>query len=163
MDIGVKAYNAGSQSISTGATDALNANSEEWDTHSFHDNTTNNSQLAFTGGGAGKYIVGFSFKANVTFTSDETPFTVIGRVRRNGSTDECGTQGCGYLWRFSVTVGSGSTLVEQNTVCIGRTDILDMASTDTLEVTVTNNSTSHSITVYDFRFYAQKVNVAGRL
>jgi len=164
MDIGAKAFNAVTQTVTAGATASLAANSEAWDTHSFHDNAVNNERLSFTVGGPGKYIVSWACKSVVTFSTDETPFSANARVQLNGTTDQCESQDCGYMWRFVATVNNVATSVEQNSVCLGRTFMIDIASaTDFIEVRLTNGSTSHSMTIYEFFFSVQKVNVAGAL
>lgn len=55
--IGVKAYRSGATTFANGSGTDFNWDAEEWDTHGFHDNTTNSNRLTVPVGQAGKYHV----------------------------------------------------------------------------------------------------------
>lgn len=55
--IGASVTSNTNQTISGGVTAALNWNTENWDTDSFHDNATNNSRMTIPTGKSGKYLV----------------------------------------------------------------------------------------------------------
>ena len=59
-DVGVRAYHNADQTITNTTNTTVAFNSEEYDTHSFHDLSTNNSRMTIPSGMGGKYILGFS-------------------------------------------------------------------------------------------------------
>lgn len=64
----VKATRSTSQSIPNSVITPMEFTSEEFDTHGFHDNSTNNSRLTVPTGMAGKYIVVGSAGLNSGYT-----------------------------------------------------------------------------------------------
>lgn len=79
---GCKAYHSTTQSITGGTTATLAFDSEEFDTATYHDNSTNNSRLTVPG--TGLYHVGCSAYNNGSGDEMELWF------RKNGSTDQRG-------------------------------------------------------------------------
>jgi hypothetical protein len=53
--VGASAYQTGSQSLTAGAYTAINWQAENWDTNTFHDNSTNPSRFTIPAGKAGYY------------------------------------------------------------------------------------------------------------
>jgi hypothetical protein len=80
--VGCSVYASSNQSINNATFTYLNFNSEEFDTDSFHDNSTNNSRITIPSGKSGKYLV----VGNVHFAPNATG----GRsfyLYKNGSAD----------------------------------------------------------------------------
>jgi hypothetical protein len=80
--VGCSVYASSNQSINNATFTYLNFNSEEFDTDSFHDNSTNNSRITIPSGKSGKYLV----VGNVHFSPNATG----GRsfyLYKNGSAD----------------------------------------------------------------------------
>jgi hypothetical protein len=68
------------QSLSTGTATAITFNAEEFDTDTYHDNSTNNTRITIPSGKAGKYLV----VAAITFASSGTGIRTIS-VYKNGA------------------------------------------------------------------------------
>jgi hypothetical protein len=66
--VGAHVRHDATQALTTATTTVIAFNQERWDTHAFHDNSTNNSRLTIPSGKTGKYIVsaGIVFEANAT-------------------------------------------------------------------------------------------------
>lgn len=64
----VAVYSNAAQAISTGVSEILNFQVEDWDTDGFHDNATNNSRLTVPAGLDGLYAVGLKvqWQSNAT-------------------------------------------------------------------------------------------------
>ena len=71
--VGASAYRNASQTISNATETALTFNSENYDTDSFHDNSTNNTRMTVPAGKAGKYLI----TANTTFTNNATGQRIV--------------------------------------------------------------------------------------
>lgn len=63
--VGASAYNANfSQAFTSGTAVTIAFPNEDFDTNSFHDNSTNNSRLTVPSGGAGKYLISANIDLN---------------------------------------------------------------------------------------------------
>ncbi len=81
--VGVRVYHNTTQTAGTGSVTALAFNSERYDTHAFHDTSSNNSRLTVPSGKGGYYHIGGSFEWAGTNTTGERAIF----IRLNGSTD----------------------------------------------------------------------------
>ena len=79
---GAKVYRSAAYSLVNGAVTAVPWDAEEWDTDSFHDNSTNPSRLTVPAGLGGKYVVLASVGSDVSFTTGRF---IIG-LQKNGAT-----------------------------------------------------------------------------
>ena len=71
--IGASAYRTVSQNISNATETALTFDAENYDTDSFHDNSTNNTRMTVPAGKAGRYLI----TANTTFTNNATGQRIV--------------------------------------------------------------------------------------
>ena len=77
---GVSLYQSSGQSVSNSTDTTLNWNSEDYDTDSFHDNSTNTSRITIPSGKAGYYL----FTLSLRYTSGNTGERVV-KLKKNGS------------------------------------------------------------------------------
>lgn len=59
-DAGARSYNNANLSIPSGEWTAVSQNAEDYDTHSFHSTSVNNSRMTVPSGQAGKYLIVFN-------------------------------------------------------------------------------------------------------
>lgn len=70
-----RVYGSSHQSVGVATTVTLAFDGEEYDTHGFHDNATNNSRLIIPAGESGKYRVGFALGWSTSSTHDGYTFS----------------------------------------------------------------------------------------
>jgi hypothetical protein len=68
--VGASAYRSGNFSTATGVYTAIQFNAENFDTNTFHDNTTNNTRMTIPAGKAGKYLITCTVGWQINTTSD---------------------------------------------------------------------------------------------
>jgi hypothetical protein len=165
LEIGALVRNSSTQVVPFAPDTELNADTEEWDTHSFWSGGTP-SRMVFTTGGIGKYIVSYSCTVTVAFSQDQTPTPITTGVFRFSSAGLImyGSKDCKNVWRFSATVGTGSQMVQQNTICLQGTTIVDItAAGQSIAVEMSHFISTDTVTATDFVFSVHKVNRAGAL
>jgi hypothetical protein len=79
--VGVRVLRTSAQSISHNTETAIQYTSETFDTHNFHDNTTNNTRMTVPSGKGGLYLL----TANANFAASSTGRRTL-LFRKNGST-----------------------------------------------------------------------------
>ena len=81
--VGVRVYSTAAISAAHGALNPISWNAEDYDTHGFHDNTTNPSRLTVPPGQAGFYTVkgGWTPTGNVGTSTNR----VVTRIHKNGN------------------------------------------------------------------------------
>jgi hypothetical protein len=77
---GVSAYKSAVQSINNSTWTALTFDTENFDTNTFHDNSTNNTRLTIPTGKGGYYSIG----GNIVFAGNATGIRAVG-IYKNGS------------------------------------------------------------------------------
>jgi hypothetical protein len=77
---GVSAYKSAVQSINNSTWSALTFDTENFDTNTFHDNSTNNTRLTIPSGKGGYYSIG----GNIVFAGNATGIRAVG-IYKNGS------------------------------------------------------------------------------
>ena len=83
-DLTAKVYKDTATTVTAGASTALSAPSEEWDTHAFHA-AASDTKITFQDSGPGLYLVEYSVEASVTFSADLAPQLISSYVRLNGA------------------------------------------------------------------------------
>lgn len=111
----VAAYNSTNQTLNTAAYTTIAFNSENYDTHGMHDNSTNNSRLTVPSGWGGYYllIAGGSTTANasVTFLRNGARFVYAGYMPSGpGGGSAILSANAGDYFEFSSYAASGGTL-----------------------------------------------------
>jgi hypothetical protein len=71
--VGASAYRTVSQNLSNATETALTFDAENYDTHSFHDNSTNNTRMTVPAGQAGRYLI----TAQTVFTNNATGQRIV--------------------------------------------------------------------------------------
>lgn len=70
--VGCSIYNSTSFSISNNTATRITCNSEFFDTHGFHDTSTNTARITIPAGYAGKYLVSMGFRYEANASGDRT-------------------------------------------------------------------------------------------
>lgn len=78
--VGVQAYHNTTQAISANTNTACSLNSEDFDTHAFHDTSTNNSRITIPSGKGGYYLL-----QGTVFGAASPNTALVGWFRKNGS------------------------------------------------------------------------------
>jgi len=78
--VGTSLTKSDNQSVTNATYTAITFDGEDYDTNTFHDNSTNNSRITIPSGKAGKYLV----TANLIFESNPTGLRII-NIYKNGS------------------------------------------------------------------------------
>jgi hypothetical protein len=115
--VGCVVYNSAAQTLSNNTFTAINFNSEDIDTNSFHDNATNNSRITIPSGLGGKYLIG------VMLNWDQSNGT--------GSRNTYIYKNGGAIAQSAAGLGAGG--VPSATLPIGFSYIADLAATDYVE------------------------------
>lgn len=101
------AYHSTTQSIASGASAALNLNSEDLDTAAMHDLVSDNERIEIPAGAGGRYIVFGSTR----FQQASGTLVAHLALQKNGSTVRYRSVGCGDGAPQHATVGSLSLLL----------------------------------------------------
>jgi len=85
--IGARAYRTTSQTVTAGVETAMTFDAEEFDTDTFHDNSTNPSRMTIPAGLGGKYLV----QSHLGFPG-ASHGVIFGRIKKNGTTFITGSE-----------------------------------------------------------------------
>lgn len=164
VDRGAKAYNDATQVITLGTEEDLNANQENYDTNTYHDNATNNQNIVFTGG-IGRYVVCWALQADVTFAgADVVPEWFEVYAKYNGS-EVTHSRHCCDFWRISYipnSTATAATAVEKDHNCLQGAFMVDVTDvTHVLKMVGDAQGNTLDVTVDDFVFSVHKLNRGG--
>lgn len=123
---GVRCTDASTQSISHNSDTAINFDTEDFDTDTFHDTVTNNTRLTIPSGKDGKYLILGGFEVQTLDASDEFRAS----IRLNGTT-KLAAQGSAQ--------GNNSSLVDTGIVV---STIYDLVATDYVELMAFNDESA---------------------
>lgn len=112
--VGVRAYLAASQSLANSVETLVNWDSEVFDTHNFHDNSSNNTRFTVPAGKGGKYLA----SAHGAFDSNSTGHRGI-KLKKNGINE---------LWAVRSSVSANNFEV------VPLTEVIDLQAGDYLEL-----------------------------
>ena len=119
---GVRAYQTGASSISgSGSFSAMAFAAENFDTDTFHDNSTNNSRLTVPTGKGGKYLIGGVIK-------DDGTSDIAAQIKLNATTV------------IAQNVAEGS--IVDTTCCVST--VYELAAGDYVELLGSSNGASNS-------------------
>ena len=160
-DQSAKIYDTTTQSITAGATTALTADSEEWDTDAFHSTSSNTNRIVFTTAGAGKYHIDWNFQVSVSFGAGSTPIlpkSLEGWLRDQGGTEVRGTHDCAQAFRTVDIIGQDTFVLDVDHFCFqGSTDVNVTNSSTQWYETVCKNSTDYTASVVSYTLNVRKL------